>query len=219
MMHFNMRFMPVGATLKPLMEAGSLGEIYHVTTTYTRRDGYPRPGGWFGQKDKSGGGPLIDLGVHRLDLALWLIGYPKPVAASGNVYDLLARRKLKGLDFDCEDFCAAMVRFENGCTMYLTASWDGHQKSGTEQTMSIYGTDGSIFEREGQLALCRKEHGVSTVSALELMQPKESAQQHFVNCVLEGRKPGPSAEHGVIVMKILDAVYESARTGREARIR
>ncbi len=219
MMRFNMRFGATGATLKPLIEAGVLGEVYHVTTTYTRRDGYPKPGGWFGQKSKSGGGPLIDLGVHRIDLALWLIGYPKPVSAMGNVYDLLARRKLAGVDFDCEDFAAAMIRFETGCTMYVTASWDGHQPVRRELSMRIYGTEGSVFERDGQLTLCRKEHGVPTVSTLDQQKPTETEQDHFVRCVLEGLQPGPTAEHGVIVMKILDAIYESAQTGREARIR
>ncbi len=218
MMHFNMRYMTTAATLKPIMEAGALGEIYHVTTTYTRRDGYPRPGSWFGQKAKSGGGPLIDLGVHRIDLALWLIGYPRPVAAFGSVYDLLARRKLRGVEFDCEDFSAAMIRFENGCTLYSAASWDGHELGGGGLTMSIRGTEGAIYEQGGQLTLCRTEHGVPVMAVLEPQQPKESPQQHFVDCILHGRQPGPSAEHGVIVMKILDAIYESARTGREVRI-
>ena len=218
MMHFNMRYMATAATLKPLIDAGVLGEVYHVTTTYTRRDGYPRQSGWFGLKSKSGGGPLIDLGVHRIDLALWLIGYPKPATVFGSVYDLLAREKHKGGDFDCEDFSAAMIRFENGCTMYVVASWDGHQKDPGELTMSIRGTKGAVFESANQLTLCRNEHGVPTTSALEQQETKESAQQHFVDCILEGRQPGPSAEHGVVVMRILDAIYESARTGREVRI-
>jgi len=218
MMHFNMRYMSTAATLKPIIEAGTLGDIYHVTTTYLRRDGYPRPGGWFGQKDKSGGGPLIDLGVHRIDLALWLIGYPKPVAVLGNVYDMLAREKLAHLDFDCEDFSTAMIRFENGCTMYVAASWDGYPEPGRAVTMGIYGTGAYAFEGAGELTLCKKESGVPAAATLEVQQPKETAQDHFVECILEGKQPLPSAEHGVIVMKILDAIYESARTGREVAI-
>ena len=218
MMHFNMRYMNTAATLKPIIDGGALGEIYHVTTTYTRRDGYPRRGSWFGQKDKSGGGPLIDLGVHRIDLALWLIGYPKPVSVFGNVYDLLAREKMAGVDFDCEDFSSAMIRFENGCTMYVVASWDGHELGGGGLTMSIRGVKAAIFEDRGELTLCRKEHGVPMSCALEQIKPKETAQQHFVECILEDRQPDPAAEHGVTVMKILDGIYDSARTGRESRI-
>jgi predicted dehydrogenase len=219
MMHFNMRFMTTAATLKPVIEGGALGEIYHVTTTYLRRDGYPGAGGWFGQKAKSGGGPLIDLGVHRIDLALHLIGYPKPVAALGNVYYLLAREKLKGVAFDCEDFSTGMIRFDNGCTMYAAASWDGYPMPGRALTMGIYGTKGYVFETGSELALCTKQNGVPVTMTLEVQQPKETAQHHFVTCLQEGRKPGPAAEHGVIVMKILDAIYESARTGREVAIK
>jgi predicted dehydrogenase len=201
-----------------------LGDVYHVTTSYTRRDGYPRRAGyegnsgWFGTKSKSGGGPLIDLGVHRIDLALWLIGYPKPVTVLGCTYDLLARDKQLGEDFDCEDFSAALIRFETGCTMYVVASWDGHEPQPSGLTMSIRGSRGAVFEDDGKITLCRTEHGVPTVSTLEEQEAKESAQQHFVDCIQEGRRPGPSAENGVVVMQILDAVYESARTGRAVRI-
>ena len=227
MMHFNMRFDPLSLTLKRLSEAGVLGDVYHMLTTYTRRDGYPGwgralkgLGSWFGQKAKSGGGPLIDLGVHRIDLALWLAGYPKPVAALGQTYDRMARSKIKGFgkEFDCEDFATGMIRFENGCTMYVTASWDGHQKSGGELLMRIYGTQGSIFQDDAGVHLCRVENGVPTVSAIERVPTDETAQKHFVECIAEGKQPAATAEHGVTVMKILDALYESSRTGREATI-
>ncbi|MBS3763198.1 MAG: Gfo/Idh/MocA family oxidoreductase [Planctomycetes bacterium] len=218
MLHFNMRFMNTAATLKPLLSSGSLGTIYHATTTYTRQNGYPKPGGWFGQKDKSGGGPMIDLGVHRLDLALWLMDYPRPVSVLGGVYDHLAQRKLADADFDCEDFSTGMIRFENGATLYLTASWDGYQPESTEITMALYGTEGSAFERSGTLTYCHEKDGEAISQGLEQRDPDESPQEHFVRSILEDIPPGPCAEHGVIVMKILDAIYESARTGHEVSI-
>lgn len=218
MMHFNVRFMPCCATLKPIMDAGLLGQVYHVTTTYLRRDGYPTPGGWFGQKAKSGGGPLIDLGVHRLDFALYLIGYPRPVSVLGNCYDLLAKERLGGVEFDCEDFGVAMIRFDSGCTMYLAASWDGYEPFGGGLTMSIRGSKGAIFESKGEWTLCRKENGVNTVSTLEPVKPAESAQAHFVRSILAGTPPHPAAEHGVICMQILDAIYQSARSGKPVQI-
>ncbi len=217
MIHFNMRYMATAATLKPIVDAAVLGEVYHVTTTYTRRDGYP-PTSWFGRKDMSGGGPLIDMGVHRIDLALWLLGRPRPVSAFGAVYDLLARKKLKGVEFDCEDFATAMVRFENGCTLYVATSWDGHEKDGGGLTMSIRGTEGAVFEQEGRLILCTEEHGVPTARTLEQVEPGETPQDHFVSCIREGRQPDPCAEDGVTLMKVLDAIYESARTRSEVRI-
>jgi predicted dehydrogenase len=218
MLHFNMRFMSTAATVRPLIKSGDIGQVYHGTTTYTRRDGYPNPGTWFGQKQKSGGGPLIDLGVHRLDLALWLMDYPRPTSVVGGTYDLLAREKLGDVEFDCEDFSTAMIRFENGSTLYLTASWDGHQAEQTELTMSLYGTRGSVFERGGQLTYCTSEDEEAVTRELEQREPQESPQDHFVRSILEGTPPGPSAEHGVIVMEILDAIYESARSGQPVTI-
>lgn len=218
MLHFNMRFMTTAATVRPLMEAGKIGQVYHGTTTYTRRNGYPNPGTWFGLKEKSGGGPLIDLGVHRLDLALWLMGYPRPTAVIGGTYDLLAREKLGDVEFDCEDFSTAMIRFQDEGTLYLTASWDGHQAEQTELTMSLYGTAGSVFERGGTLTYCTSEDGEPVARELEEKEPEESPQEHFVAAIQEDTPPGPSAEHGVIVMEILDAIYESARTGQPVSI-
>ncbi len=218
MMHFNMRFMTTAATVRPLIDRGKVGEIYHATTTYTRRNGYPNPGTWFGQREKSGGGPMIDLGVHRLDLTLWLMGYPQPTSVLGNTYDKLAREKLGDVEFDCEDFSSAMVRFQNGSTLYVTASWDGHQQEQTEQSMQLYGTRGSVFEDAGDVTYCTTEDGEASTEHLESKESEESPQDHFVRTILAGEAPDPSAEHGVIVMQILDAIYESARTGRPVEI-
>jgi len=227
MMHFNMRYSPLARSLKRLADSGAIGDVYHVATTYTRRDGYPGlgrgltgHGAWFTQKDKSGGGPLIDLGVHRIDFALWLIGYPRPVAASGQTYDWMARRKFRApeVKFDCEDFSTGMIRFENGCTMYAVASWDGYQKSGGELTMKIYGTEGAIFQEGSEAWLCRVENGVPTTSAIEPMDSKATCESDFVDSIAEGKEPPATAGHGVIVSKILDALYESSETAKEVRI-
>ncbi len=217
MLHFNMRFMSIGATLKPLVDRGRFGNIYHVNTTYTRRNGYPHPGSWFGKKEESGGGPLIDLGVHRLDLGLWLMGYPRPVSVSGANYACLAEKKLAGVDFDCEDFSAAFIRFENGASLYLASSWDAHQETAAEVTMKMYGTDAAAFEHNMNLTVCSSIGGEEEPD-IEHLTPKESEetpQQHFINSIHNRTTPGPSAEHGVIIMRIIDAIYESARTGRE----
>ncbi|MBN1401261.1 MAG: Gfo/Idh/MocA family oxidoreductase, partial [Anaerolineae bacterium] len=77
MVHFNYRFSAPSQFLKRYVDEGNLGRIYYAHTRWLRARGIPKLGGWFGQKDKSGGGPLIDLGVHRLDLAMWLMGYPR----------------------------------------------------------------------------------------------------------------------------------------------
>jgi len=223
MMRFNMRRFPMYQSIKRLADAGLIGDIYHMAATYTRRDFYPGLGGWFGQKERSGGGPLIDLGVHRLDLALWIAGYPRPVAVMGQTCDLLASEKLADQDvaFDCEDFAAGMVRFENNCTLYLTASWDAHQRERTEQLMRLYGTEGGVFEDApagadgGKAYLCRRENGVDLVSAIEPVAVKDTCQSEFVRCIAEGTAPSATAAQGIAVQKILHALYHSARTGKE----
>ena len=83
MIDFSYRFSEQSQVLKAQVDAGVLGEVYFARTLWHRRRGLPRFGGWFGQKALSGGGPLIDLGVHRLDLALWLMGYPRPIRSFG----------------------------------------------------------------------------------------------------------------------------------------
>lgn len=218
MLHFNMRFMSSAATIRPLVDQGKIGHVYHAVTTYTRRDGYPKPGSWFGQKEKSGGGPLIDLGVHRLDLALWLMGHPRPQTVLSNTFSYHAEEKLANLKFDCEDFSSAFIRFEDGRTLYLTASWDAHQPTDTEQLMRLYGTRGSVFENTGDITYCSQIEGAPEGEVLEPRQPEESPQDHFVRSVLHDRDPGPSAEDGVLLMRILDAIYRSASTGDAVRI-
>jgi hypothetical protein len=88
-------------------------------------------GSWFFDKQQSGGGPLIDLGVHRLDLALWLMGYPEPAYVMGSTYAKFGpeRAKAKGLEYTVEDLACAMIKFKNGATLELDASWASHVKN------------------------------------------------------------------------------------------
>ena len=125
MINFSYRFNEQSQALKERVDAGELGEIYFGRTMWHRRRGMPRFGGWFGQKAMSGGGPLIDLGVHRLDLALWLMGYPKPVWVMGGAYNPIASAlaQAQGVEYDVEDLAVAMIRFENGAMLAVEASW------------------------------------------------------------------------------------------------
>ncbi|MBM4087493.1 MAG: Gfo/Idh/MocA family oxidoreductase, partial [Planctomycetes bacterium] len=90
MINFSYRFSDMSQALKAQVDAGVIGDVYFGRTVWHRRRGIPGFGGAFTMKELSGGGPLIDLGVHRLDLALWLMGYPEPVAVSGSAYNVIA---------------------------------------------------------------------------------------------------------------------------------
>ncbi len=146
--HF--RFKGSSQAMKRELETGALGDIYHARSWMIRRGWIPvRPG--FVYKKNSGGGPCIDIGVHILDLTLWFMGNPKPVAVSGVAKAPLAKHPgafsmwggaLVPEDMDVEDFAAAFVRFENGATLVLEVAWlMHHETTGEDMQMWLYGTE------------------------------------------------------------------------------
>ena len=149
MINFSFRFNAQAVALKKRVEAGLLGHIYYGRTLWHRRRGVPGFGGWFGQKSLSGGGPLIDLGVHRLDLALWLMNYPEPQWVIANTWNALtepvAARENK--PFDVEDFAAAMIKFRDGSMLDLEASWAANIKQNEPMETHLSGTQGGLVHR------------------------------------------------------------------------
>jgi predicted dehydrogenase len=144
--HF--RFQGSARALKEEIDTGAIGEIYHARSWMLRRSLAPtRPG--FISKRHSGGGPCIDIGVHILDLTLWMLGFPKPVSVAGVTQDRLAHQPgafsrwggaIPQAQYDVEDFAAALVRFENGATLILEVSWLLHHKTaGEDMQMWLYG--------------------------------------------------------------------------------
>ncbi|MCD6520100.1 MAG: Gfo/Idh/MocA family oxidoreductase, partial [Anaerolineae bacterium] len=145
-LHF--RFRSETQALKRVIEAGELGEIYYGEATYMRRRGIPT-WGVFTQKEFQGGGALIDIGVHVLDHAMWLMGNPKPVSVLGMTYAKFGKRKDVAVSgkrwdvdkFNVDDMGVAMVRFENGATLILRACWAAHIPKTIDETR-ILGTHG-----------------------------------------------------------------------------
>ena len=134
MIGFVRRFGNDCAVLKDFIDSGSFGEIYYAKAQYLRRKGCP--GGWFGDKSRSGGGPLIDLGVHVIDLCRYLMGGPQPVSVYGATFNKLGdRRHIKDARgysstvvskddiFDVEDMATALIRFDNGAVLSVEASF------------------------------------------------------------------------------------------------
>ena len=227
MMHFNTRFTPAAHYLKKVVKTGALGDIYHVRTVWHRRQGIPGAGGWFTIKEKAGGGPLIDLGVHRIDLALWLMGHPKPVAVSGATFAKFGPKLPgdAGKVYTVEDFATGFVRFEDGRTMAVEASWASFCERREDMATILYGDKGGAEHGnmgEGYdmgVKLMRNEDGKQVVEYVKTMPaPKENAQSHFINCIRKNRQPMAPAKHGVFVQKILNGLYESAETGNEVRV-
>ncbi len=217
--NFSQRFTPAHRTLKHLADSGALGDIYHGYCSWTRRDNIPRFGGWFGQKDLSGGGPLIDLGVHRIDLSLWLMGHPKVVSVSGVVHHQIGvpRGREHGVPFDVEDFATGLVRFENGASLVLEVSWAGHQRDKETQLMRIMGTEGALEMDRGYFHYARRGDAFCTTTIDVEGATSLNSVQEMVHCLVTGQPFWGAPEQGINVQRILNGLYESAATGRDVR--
>lgn len=227
MINFSFRFLDTSYALKQQVDAGVIGDVYFGRTVWHRRYGLPDGlRGWFTNKKLSGGGPLIDLGVHRLDLALWLMGYPNPVAVSGSTYNVIARARAarEHKTYTVEDLACGFIRFRNGATLILEASWASHIKEREEMCTRLCGTRGGLVQRnvgggyKYEAEVYTEENGhffTKILDGSKLSAP--TAQEEFVNSIIEKRQPLATGEQGLKVMKILDGLYKSAETGREVR--
>jgi len=226
---FHYRFMPAMEHLKYMIEEGAVGKVYYSRGIYLRRSGIP---GWgvFHMKEKSGGGPFIDIGVHVVDLLLWLMGNPKPVAVSGCTFQKFGRRKdvasafwsaqCRPKEFDVEDFAAGFIRLDNGAMMTIETSWASFIDGDTATTMMLLGDRGGVTMSPVKVhTLIGNRHADITPSVTGKADPYFGEIEHFVECVKGNRKLRVTAEQALDVQRIADAVYESNKKGREIRLR
>jgi predicted dehydrogenase len=221
----NNRFGSAPQALKRFIQAGELGDIYYARSQALRRRGIPS-WGVFTQKDKQGGGPLIDIGVHILDLTLWLMGHPKPVAASGQTYTKFGKREgMVGLmgqwdtkNFTVEDFGVGFVRFENGATLTLETSFAANLEKEIFNC-ELFGTEGGCSLSPLRLFFERNQ---TLIDATPVFLPQVHTHQaeikSFIEAIRNDTEPPVTAEEGLMVTEILDAIYRSADEGREVRI-
>ncbi len=216
--------------LKDYIDNGYFGELYYAKATYLRRNG--NPGGWFGDSSRSGGGPLIDLGVHVIDFVRYAFGNPKPVSVYGVTFKKLGNRPdVKGFHgysseskgendiCDVEDMASVLIRFDNGAALNIETSFTLNLKD-DEGKIQLFGTKaGACINPE--LELYTNINGYMTdvkfkaPTALSFGGLFESEINHFVDCILGKVECISPAEDGVELMRILSAAYESARTGHE----
>ena len=234
MIGFVMRFMDESKVAMDFVESGALGQVYYAKATYLRRHGCP--GGWFSDKSRSGGGPVIDLGVHVIDNARVMMGSPMPVSVYAATSSLLGNRKhLKtGVGWhplgasdkdlcDVEDFGTALIRYDNGAVMLLETSYSLNGDGITKR--EVFGDKGGIRCDSQGIRLYSEMNGYMvnvTPDISNLKEGKDGFQaelEHFIDCVQNGTPCRATADDGIIVMKILDAIYESARTGHEVKIK
>jgi len=219
MMGFNNRFRADTQLLKKYIEAGELGEIYYAKTGWIRRKCLHWLSGWFINKELSGGGPLIDIGVHVLDLTLWLMGNPKPVSVMGSSYAKFGPNRFKGTDtpFTVEDLAAGFVKLENGATVFLEASWESHIAK--EQVyVNLVGTEGGADLDPFRIYKDMDGAPVDISPQFQPVSGHEMEMKHFIACVKGETECISTGEHGLHIMQILDALYQSAQTGMSVSI-
>ncbi|HZK26841.1 MAG TPA: Gfo/Idh/MocA family oxidoreductase [Thermoclostridium sp.] len=226
MIALNNRFTSHAWFVKRYAEEGLFGDIYHVRCGWKRLRGIPGKGGWFTNKELSGGGPLIDLGVHFIDLVMYFMVYPNPVTVSGSTYSKFSDNKCinssgwgmtadeKGI-MDVEDMAVGFVRLDNGATLDLEFSWASNIEH-DENFYEIYGTDGGAIYRDGQLTIITEQ--LSTVVEIKPnlnFKSPINEFEHFIDCIRNNKEPLAKPEQAVKLMKIIDGIYQSAKTNRE----
>ena len=228
--HF--RFKGNSQAMKAEIDTGVLGNVYHGRSWMMRRNGFI-PTATFVEKRHSGGGPCIDIGVHVLDLTLWLMGNPQPVAVTGVAGAPLAhlpgqfaawnRDAALPTTWDVEDYAAAFIRFETGATLVLEVSWLLHHDiEGEDMQIWLYGTEGGCHWPKAQFL--SSNYQTKQLYNRELKLTKDPMEPHAMECVqfaaaIASGAPSPvPAEHSLQVLSILDGIYRSQREGKEVQI-
>jgi predicted dehydrogenase len=222
------RFAPGMRMARELIARGELGTIYFAEAIWVRSRGIPLGlGAWFTEKKRSGGGALIDLGIHALDAAWYLMGTPRPVSVSAAVFQNFTHL-VRAPVFDVEDAAFAFLRFQNGAVVQLKTSWAGNLTDEIPQgdifgrelsNTTIYGTKATIRLRP--LTLFQDQAGKLVDTPL---RPKDTADsfvlqmENFIAAVLGKAQPVNDAQQAVFLMEMLDAIYLSSSSGREVPI-
>jgi predicted dehydrogenase len=220
------RFRNDSKAIRNLVLGGELGNVYFTKITLLRRAGIPGMGSWFTTKALSGGGPLIDLGPHVLDLSFWLQGFPRPVSVKGYTFSKLGTQNKclggwgipePGGPFDVEDLAVALIRLEEGGVMYLETSWALYTKEDTFNIILSGDKAGASLTPPFKFTEAEGKWVETEIKCSEVNVYLEE-MKHFVECVRQNKSPEPLPEHGVLVMKTIDAIYRSAERGKEENV-
>lgn len=224
----NNRFNENSQYLKKYIEKERLGDIYIAKAVWKRRRGIPGKGGWFTTKELSGGGPLIDLGVHMIDLAWWLMGCPEVDTVSGNTFSKFGDNDAKDSKdadfgdrvengiFDVEDIALGTVTFKNGAVMQFEVSWASNIKK-EERYVQLYGTkegaywDGSKNEIYYETPKGKQRNHI--VNHNDIITDHALNIDNFINVINQKENPVYTPAQGIEIIKILSAIYESAANG------
>jgi predicted dehydrogenase len=215
---------------------GELGEIYFAKAHAIRRRGVPT-WGVFPDKSKQGGGPLIDIGTHALDLTLWFMNNYEPHSVLGQTFQKLKDYPEGNMfgpwnpaGFETEDSAFGMIRMKNGALIYLEASWALNMVNAKEAQVTLCGTRagaemfGDAWKNDGYVVINKVEHdslvstqpsaggGIYGFSGIGSQAPQDLEARQWINAIKNDSDPLVRPEEALTVTRILEAIYESART-------
>ena len=234
MVGFNNRFSNVVRILEERIERGEMGELTHLEANYVRRRGIPGRGSWFTRRDVSGGGALIDLGVHAIDLALYLLDYPTVQEVTGvtrsafGSKDEYAYLEMWGEDagpdaFDVDDSASAFIRCAGNKTISLEVAWATNRESNHE--FVLHGTEsGARFDLlEGGLSIhSAKRIGPPHLEDTSINTPQNDThsdeQRSFFEALERGENIRDSVHQALTVQRIIDGIYRSSEEGTTVQL-
>ncbi len=241
MLGMNRRFPAMMQKARDLVARGVIGEVYHAKARWQRRWGCPKLQTWFGHKQLSGGGCLLDIGVHMLDQTMYIAGNFKPLTCSGSVYGKFGHRGLgeggwgksdrdPKMTFNVEDFANAHIRLAGGLSIDLDVSWAAHMVKGNVMESIIYGTEGSLWVGQDEGVAGGKESVVlSTRKGSEFINNEDPKAKvlyphcdrfnNFVNAILGKEKPCVTIDQALAVQTVLTGIYRSSAKGAEVDLR
>jgi predicted dehydrogenase len=233
MVGFHNRFCGAADLFKEFQRQGRFGDIQHVEANFLRRRGIPGRGSWFTSKELSGGGALIDLGVHAVDFAMYLADFPAVESVSGVTLSAFGSRQeyadpdnwndnwtTDEDEFDVEDSATAFIRCANGTTIYLDVSWAANCEPAVHAEVRGTGAGATLGFGSDTLEINEAgTDGVDHYADTEYETNREKSghaaeDELFLDCVTAGTPPETNTiEEGIAVQRILDAIYRSAETG------
>ncbi|MFC6865196.1 Gfo/Idh/MocA family protein [Halomicroarcula sp. GCM10025817] len=230
MVGFHNRFASPVRTLAAYRERGTLGTVSHVEANYVRRRGIPNRGSWFTQADVAGGGSLIDIGVHAIDLSLSLLGDPDVVEVSGTTRSEFGSRPDYGNvrawradegegGFDVDDSASAFVRCANGATISLEVAWATNRPDSKEYYVRGDAGGARLDLGDGSLTLYETAdvggiHHRTTDVETAPNDPHAVEARRFVEAVAAGESPAVNTvEQALTVQRVVDGIYRSSEAG------
>lgn len=222
---FVLRYSEHAELAKKLIDDNKIGDIYYAKASWLRKSGSPE--GWFTNKELSGGGPLIDLGIHMIDLCWYLMGKPRIICSHGHINNRLKNRKNLSNTaqyyasdtntniYNVEDFANALISFNKNSSLYVDVSYSLHMNVKEKIEVTLYGEKGSItihpnlhVETELYDQFCNFEIKTSA-PYIDFDKSHIKEINHFVDCCINNFEQGTTIKDSLEIMKVISSIYSN----------